>query len=1131
MTKAEILKQQMKQKYPEYKKLDLTRIGNEINDYWTQHDTFGKSVEIRKGHKPFVFYEGPPSANGTPGIHHVMARSIKDIFCRYKTMKGYLVERKAGWDTHGLPVEIGVEKSLGITKEDIGKKISVEDYNKACRKEVMKYKDLWDELTVKMGYWVDLDDPYITFDNKYIETVWWLLKKLYDKGLLYKGHTIQPYSPAAGTGLSSHELNLPGCYKDVKDNTVVAQFKVRRDDKSEFLFDDINGDLFFLAWTTTPWTLPSNTALAVGAKIDYIKVKTFNPYTHKPVTVILGKDLKEKYFPESNSGLKLEEYEAGQKKIPYEIAGEFKGNDLVGIRYEQLLPYAQPDDGDAFRVVAGDFVTTDEGTGIVHIAPSFGADDYKVGKENGIGSLTMVNKQGKFVDEMGEFAGRYVKPEYDPDYNPKNGDSVDVDIIVKLKKENKAFKTEKYVHSYPHCWRTDKPILYYPLDSWFIKTTEYKERMIELNNTINWKPKATGTGRFGNWLENLVDWNLSRSRFWGVPLPIWMTGDGEEQICIGSAEELKAEIEKSVEAGFMKTNPLKDFVPGDNTKDNYETFDFHKPYVDDIVLVSPSGKKMFREPALIDVWFDSGSMPYAQFHYPFEKKDNLKEFFPADFIAEGVDQTRGWFFTLHAIATMVFDSVAYKTCVSNGLVLDSKGNKMSKRLGNAVDPFETIQKYGPDATRWYMITNAQPWDNLKFDSNGIDEVRRKFFGTLYNTYAFFALYANIDGFDYSQEEIPVEKRPELDRWIISELNSLIKKVDTFYNDYEPTKAGRAIADFLDMHLSNWYVRLSRRRFWKGDYTEDKISAYQTLYKCLETIAQLSSPIAPFFSERLFVDLNNTTGRFKTDSVHLTDFPEAEESYIDTDLEERMELAQKISSMVLSLRKKTNIRVRQPLAKIMVPVRDEKFKKQLESMKQLILSEVNVKELEFMTDDSILVKKIKPNFKALGPKYGKLMKAISSALVQLDNEQIKQFEKEGKHTLQIDGQEIVIDLTDVEILTQDIPGWLISTMGTLTVALDITITDELQEEGIARELVNRIQNIRKDKQFEVTDKINVKIEKNNGLISAVKKNYSYICSETLADSLELVESLNESEKQVIELSDELKTHIIVTKHLG
>ncbi len=1131
MTKAEILKQQMKQKYPEYKKLDLTRIGNEINDYWTQHDTFGKSVEIRKGHKPFVFYEGPPSANGTPGIHHVMARSIKDIFCRYKTMKGYLVERKAGWDTHGLPVEIGVEKSLGITKEDIGKKISVEDYNKACRKEVMKYKDLWDELTVKMGYWVDLDDPYITFDNKYIETVWWLLKKLYDKGLLYKGHTIQPYSPAAGTGLSSHELNLPGCYKDVKDNTVVAQFKVRRDDKSEFLFDDINGDLFFLAWTTTPWTLPSNTALAVGAKIDYIKVKTFNPYTHKPVTVILGKDLKEKYFPESNSGLKLEEYEAGQKKIPYEIAGEFKGNDLVGIRYEQLLPYAQPDDGDAFRVVAGDFVTTDEGTGIVHIAPSFGADDYKVGKENGIGSLTMVNKQGKFVDEMGEFAGRYVKPEYDPDYNPKNGDSVDVDIIVKLKKENKAFKTEKYVHSYPHCWRTDKPILYYPLDSWFIKTTEYKERMIELNNTINWKPKATGTGRFGNWLENLVDWNLSRSRFWGVPLPIWMTGDGEEQICIGSAEELKAEIEKSVEAGFMKTNPLKDFVPGDNTKDNYETFDFHKPYVDDIVLVSPSGKKMFREPALIDVWFDSGSMPYAQFHYPFEKKDNLKEFFPADFIAEGVDQTRGWFFTLHAIATMVFDSVAYKTCVSNGLVLDSKGNKMSKRLGNAVDPFETIQKYGPDATRWYMITNAQPWDNLKFDSNGIDEVRRKFFGTLYNTYAFFALYANIDGFDYSQEEIPVEKRPELDRWIISELNSLIKKVDTFYNDYEPTKAGRAIADFLDMHLSNWYVRLSRRRFWKGDYTEDKISAYQTLYKCLETIAQLSSPIAPFFSERLFVDLNNTTGRFKTDSVHLTDFPEAEESYINTDLEERMELAQKISSMVLSLRKKTNIRVRQPLAKIMVPVRDEKFKKQLESMKQLILSEVNVKELEFMTDDSILVKKIKPNFKALGPKYGKLMKAISSALVQLDNEQIKQFEKEGKHTLQIDGQEIVIDLTDVEILTQDIPGWLISTMGTLTVALDITITDELQEEGIARELVNRIQNIRKDKQFEVTDKINVKIEKNNGLISAVKKNYSYICSETLADSLELVESLNESEKQVIELSDELKTHIIVTKHLG
>ncbi len=1120
----------MKQKYPEYKKLDLTRIGNEINEYWKQHNTFDKSVEIRKGHEPFVFYEGPPSANGTPGIHHVMARSIKDIFCRYKTMKGYLVERKAGWDTHGLPVEIGVEKALGITKEDIGKKISVEDYNKACRKEVMKYKDLWDELTVKMGYWVDLDDPYITFDNKYIETVWWLLKKLYDKGLIYKGHTIQPYSPAAGTGLSSHELNLPGCYKDVKDNTVVAQFKVIKNEKSEFLFDN-DEELFFLAWTTTPWTLPSNTALAVGAKIDYIKVKTFNPYTHKPVSVIIGKDLKEKYFPSANAELKLGDYEPGQKKIPYEVVGEYKGKELVGIRYEQLLPYAQPEDGDAFRVVAGDFVTTDEGTGIVHIAPSFGADDYKVGKENGIGSLTMVNKQGKFVAEMGEFAGRYVKPEYDPDFDPKSGDSVDVDIIVKLKKENKAFKTEKYVHSYPHCWRTDKPILYYPLDSWFIKTTAYKERMIELNNTINWKPASTGTGRFGNWLENLVDWNLSRSRFWGVPLPVWMSEDGEEQVCIGSAAELKAEIEKSIEAGFMESNPLKDFVPGDNTKENYETFDFHKPYVDNIVLVSPSGKKMYREPALIDVWFDSGSMPYAQFHYPFEKKENLKDFFPADFIAEGVDQTRGWFFTLHAIATMVFDSVAYKTCVSNGLVLDAKGNKMSKRLGNAVDPFETIQKYGPDATRWYMITNAQPWDNLKFDSNGIDEVRRKFFGTLYNTYAFFALYANIDGFDYSQDEIPVEKRPELDRWIISELNSLIKKVDAFYNDYEPTKAGRAIADFLDMHLSNWYVRLSRRRFWKGEYTEDKISAYQTLYKCIETVAQLSSPIAPFFSERLFIDLNGTTGRFKTDSVHLTDFPVADDSYIDTDLEERMELAQKISSMVLSLRKKTNIRVRQPLAKILIPVSDDKFKSQLESMKQLILSEVNVKELEYMTDDSILVKKIKPNFKTLGPKYGKLMKSISSALVQLDKEQIKQFESDGKYSLQIDGQEIEIDLSDVEILTQDIPGWLISTMGPLTVALDITITDELKEEGIARELVNRIQNIRKEKQFEVTDKINVKIEKNNGLISALNRNYSYICSETLADSLELVESLNDSEKQLIELSDELKTHIIVTKHLG
>ena len=1118
----------MKEKYSEYKSLDLTQIGEAVNAYWKENNTFKKSVEIRKGHKPFVFYEGPPSANGKPGIHHVMARAIKDIFCRYKTMKGYLVERKAGWDTHGLPVEISVEKSLGITKEDIGTKISVEEYNKACRKEVMKYKDMWDDLTVKMGYWVDLDDPYITFDNKYIETVWWLLKQLYDKGLLYKGHTIQPYSPAAGTGLSSHELNLPGCYRDVKDNTVVAQFKVVRNKKSEFLFEDAFGELFFLAWTTTPWTLPSNTALAVGPKIDYLKVKTYNPYTHKPVTVILGKDLLEKYFPESNKDLKLDEYEPGQKKIPYEIAGECKGADLEGIRFEQLLPYAQPDDGDAFRVLTGDFVTTDEGTGIVHIAPSFGADDFKIGKENGIGSLTMVNKQGKFVDEMGEFAGRFVKPEYDPEFDPENDDSVDIEIIVKLKKENKAFKTEKYVHSYPHCWRTDKPILYYPLDSWFIKTTAYRDRLIELNNTINWKPKATGTGRFGNWLENLVDWNLSRSRFWGVPLPVWMTEDASEQMCIGSAEELKKEIEKSVSAGFMKSNPLGDFDPGNNSKENYDTFDFHKPYVDDIILVSASGKKMYREPMLIDVWFDSGAMPYAQFHYPFENREQLKSFFPADFIAEGVDQTRGWFFTLHAIATMVFDSVSYKTCVSNGLVLDAKGNKMSKRLGNAVDPFDTIEIYGPDATRWYLITNSQPWDNLKFDHSGIDEVRRKFFGTLYNTYSFFALYANIDGFEYKEEEIPYGDRPELDRWILSELNTLIKVVDDSFNDFEPTRAGRAIMDFLDQHLSNWYVRLSRRRFWKGDYSEDKISAYQTLYRCLEVIARLSSPIAPFFSERLFLDLNWVSGRLDTDSVHLTDFPEADKSMIDKGLQQRMELAQTISSMVLSLRKKTNIRVRQPLNKIMIPVLSKQFKENVKAVEQLILSEVNVKEIEFMEDDSILVKHVKPNFKALGPRYGKLMKPIAATLSKLGKEEISKLESEGKLELEIEGQTIEIGLDDVEILADDIPGWLISNLGALTVALDITITDDLKYEGISRELVNRIQNIRKDKDFEVTDKINVRIEKNNELETAVKKNYHYICSETLADSLMFYDTLDENDKMQIELTDDLSTHINVEK---
>lgn len=1120
----------MEKKYREYKKPELTTSAKEVMNYWEQNDIFGKSLEQTKGNKPFVFYEGPPSANGKPGIHHVMARAIKDLFCRYQTMKGHYVERMAGWDTHGLPVEIQVEKILGITKEDIGKKISVEEYNQACRTEVMKFKDLWDKLTREMGYWVDLDHPYITFKNKYIETVWYLLSRLYERGLLYKGYTIQPYSPAAGTGLSSHELNLPGCYRDVKDSTVVAQFRVVKDKKSDFLFQDAPGDVFFLAWTTTPWTLPSNTALAVGKKIDYIAVDTFNPYTYEPVRVILGKELLGKYFPEKNEGLAMDEYEPGQKNIPFRIVKEFKGSGLTGISYEQLLPYAQPDDGDAFRVLPGDFVTTDEGTGIVHIAPSFGADDFRVGRENGIGSLTMVDKQGKFVEAMGEFAGRYVKNEYDPDFDPENPkDSVDIDIIVKLKKENKAFKTEKYEHSYPHCWRTDKPILYYPLDSWFIRTTAFKEKMLEKNATINWKPKATGTGRFGNWLENLVDWNLSRSRYWGTPLPIWRTEDGEEAICIGSAEQLKTEIEKSVDAGFMDENPMKDFVPGDNSEENYETFDLHRPYVDKIVLVSPSGKKMHREMDLIDVWFDSGAMPYAQFHYPFENKEKFGESFPADFIAEGVDQTRGWFFTLHAIAVMLFDDVSYKTCVSNGLVLDKAGNKMSKRLGNAVDPFEVIHQYGPDATRWYMLTNSQPWDNLKFDMEGVQEVVRKFFGTLYNTYAFFALYANIDGFRYQEEEVPVTERPEIDRWILSELNSLIYLVDESYRDYEPTRAGRAIADFVDEHLSNWYVRLSRRRFWKGEYTRDKISAYQTLYTCLEKLAQLSAPIAPFYMDKLFMDLNQVTGKQDAVSVHLSVFPEADATMIDKDLEERMELAQKFSSMVLSLRKKSNIRVRQPLNKIMIPILDEKFRDQLEAVEGLILSEVNVKEVEYLTDAAgILVKKIKPDFKKLGPRYGKLMKKISAAINAFTQDDINRIEKEGQYILDVDGEEVVINRDDAEIVTQDIPGWLIANMDNLTVALDVTITEELQQEGIARDLVNRIQNLRKDKGFDVTDKIRVQVLENEGLSTAIKSNFSYICSETLAESLDIIEKMDDPEKVEVELPDNITTMIAIEK---
>lgn len=1117
----------MKRKYKEYKELNLTRIGKEVNAYWEQHKTFEKSMQIREGHKEFVFYEGPPSANGKPGIHHVMARAIKDIFCRYKTLQGFLVQRKAGWDTHGLPVEISVERTLGITKEDIGKKISVDEYNRTCKEEVMKYKDLWDDLTIKMGYWVDLDHPYITFENKYIESVWWLLKQLYEKGLLYEGYTIQPYSPAAGTGLSSHELNLPGAYKIVKDLTVTTQFKVVWNADSEFLFTDTFGDLFFLAWTTTPWTLPSNTALAVGKNIEYVRVKSYNPYTNLPITVILAKDLVHNFFPEKNAALKLEDYQEGQKAIPFEISGSFIGTELVGLRYEQLLPYAQPETGDSFVVVAGDFVTTEDGAGIVHIAPSFGADDFKVARENGIGSLTMVDKQGRFIETMGEFAGRFVKTEYDPAFKPGD-ESVDVDIVVKLKKENRAFKTEKYEHSYPHCWRTDKPILYYPLDSWFIKTTAYKDKMIELNKTINWKPASTGIGRFGNWLENLVDWNLSRSRYWGTPLPIWITEDRSEFKFIGSVEDLKFEIGKSVAAGFMKDNPLEKFVPGDMSKENYNTFDLHRPYVDDIFLISEKGKKMTREVDLIDVWFDSGAMPYAQFHYPFENKE-LEHYFPADFIAEGVDQTRGWFFTLHAIAVMLFDSVSYRTCVSNGLVLDKEGNKMSKKLGNSVDPFETIGKYGPDATRWYMMTNSQPWDNLKFDLDGITEVQRKFFGTLYNTYAFFALYANIDGFTNTEEEIPFEKRPEIDRWILSELNSLIRRVESYYEDFEPTKAGRAIQDFVIDHLSNWYVRLSRRRFWKGDYSEDKIAAFQTLYRCLEVVAQLGSPIAPFFMERLFTDLNEVTGKIKADSVHLTDFPVSDEKQIDVDLEERMELAQKISSMILSLRKRSNIRVRQPLNMIMIPILNEQEKAQLKAVENLILSEVNVKEIEYLTETAgILVKKIKPNFKTLGPRFGKLMKPIAAAIIAFSPEQISRLEEEEVYRMTIEGEQVALSLQDVEITTEDIPGWLISSTGSLTVALDINITDELKKEGLARELVNRIQNLRKDNNFEVTDKIRVQVEKMEYLETAILNNLSYICAEILAESLDLVDKIEGDNQVTVELTEEFSTKIKIVK---
>jgi len=1142
----------MSKKYREYNQLNLPHLAEEVRKMWDDNSIFEKSLSLRKNNDHFVFYEGPPSANGVPGIHHVMARTIKDLFCRFQTLKGKFVQRKAGWDTHGLPVEISVEKTLGITKEDIGKKISVEEYNKACRVEVLKYKDLWDDLTRRIGYWVDLENPYITFDNKYIESVWYLLQQLYNKDLMYKGYTIQPYSPAAGTGLSTHELNQPGCYRDVSDTTVVAQFKVEKNEKSEPLFSEVFGDLYILAWTTTPWTLPSNTALAVGEQITYVKIATFNPYTGMPITAILAKDRMSAFFNEKNTEVDLNDYRPGDKKIPFKILTEYKGHELTGISYKQLFPWIKPM-GKAFKVIPGDFVTTVDGTGIVHIAPTFGADDDRVAKATGIAPLILIDKNGEtrpmvdlrgrfyapdmlddsfisdFVnlEDYSEFAGRFVKNEYDETLG-KDDTSLDVDLAVKLKKENLAFRIEKHVHSYPHCWRTDKPVLYYPLDSWFVKTTSLKDRMIELNKTIKWKPQATGEGRFGNWLENLQDWNLSRSRFWGVPLPIWVTEDKTEKIAIGSAAELKSEIEKAIAVGFMDTNPMADFMPGDMSKENYESFDFHRPYVDNIILVSPSGQKMFRESGLIDVWFDSGSMPYAQYHYPFENKDFFESNFPADFIAEGVDQTRGWFFTLHAIATMLFDSVAFKNVVSNGLVLDKNGNKMSKRLGNAVDPFTTVDQYGPDATRWYMITNSQPWDNLRFDLAGIDEIKRKFFGTLYNTYSFFALYANIDGFKYSEDEIPVAERSELDRWILSELNSLIINVDESLSAYEPTKAGRAIQEFVTEHLSNWYVRLSRRRFWKGNYTKDKIEAYQTLYQVLEVISKLIAPIAPFFADRLFMDLNEVTSLHQVISVHLTDFPVAKEEIIDKDLEERMQLAQQISSMVLSLRKKSNIRVRQPLSKIMIPVLNEKFSAQVQTVEDLILSEVNIKSIEYLSEDAdVLVKKIKPNFKALGPKYGKQMKMLASLIQEMTQPQIKEIEIQGQINLVMEGQTMLITLEDVEILTEDIPGWSVSTEGKVTVALDITISDELHNEGLAREFVNRVQNLRKELGFEVTDRIVLKVLSNPDTDKAFSAFEEYICSETLSKLIFSNDGLVENMTEV-ELVEGIFTHFVIEK---
>ena len=1148
----------MSDKFREYKQLDLSQINKDIQEMWESEDTFHQSIKTREGNPSFVFYEGPPSANGMPGIHHVMARTIKDTICRFKTMKGFRVHRKAGWDTHGLPVELGVEKSLGITKEDIGTKISVEEYNAACRREVMKYTREWETLTRKMGYWVNLDDPYITYDSRYIESVWWLLKQLFQKNLLYKGYTIQPYSPAAGTGLSSHELNQPGCYRDVKDTTATVQFKVLRNEQSEFLFNGVETPLYFIAWTTTPWTLPSNTALCVGPKINYVKVQSFNPYTGDPATVILARDLMNAHFDPANAGLPFDDYHPGDKKIPFRVLDEYAGSDLTGIAYEPLIDWVKPD-GKAFVVISGDFVTTDDGTGIVHIAPTFGADDNRVAKQFGVAPLMIVDRDGKqqpLVDKKGRFfriddidagfltahvnvgsyqkyAGRYVKNAYDDRLTDKDS-TVDIDLSVDLKKENKLFRVEKHVHSYPHCWRTDKPVLYYPLDSWFIRTTAVKDQLIALNNTINWKPKSTGTGRFGNWLENLVDWNLSRSRFWGTPLPLWRTEDGQQTKCIGSVEELMSEINRSVEAGVMAENPYANFQVGDYDPQNYALIDLHRPYVDDIILLSDTGEKMFREPDLIDVWFDSGSMPYAQNHYPFENKDKYnpaggRGVFPADFVAEGVDQTRGWFFTLHAIATMIDGSVAFKNIISNGLVLDKNGNKMSKRLGNAADPFVIIDKYGSDPLRWYMLTNSQPWDNLKFDESGVDEVRRKFFGTLYNTYNFFALYANVDGFGFKEAQLPVAERPELDRWIISLLNSLIKEVNDGLEAYEPTRAARAVSEFVTENLSNWFVRLSRKRYWGGDYNNDKISAYQTLYTCLMTVAKLIAPIAPFYADQLFRDLNEVAGNENSTSVHIARFPDADERLIDRQLEEKMTIAQKASSLILGLRRKEKLKVRQPLAKIMVPVLNDHFRQQFQAMESIILAEVNVKEVEYLSDTTgIIRKKFKPDFKALGPKYGRLMKQIAGAVAAFSQEEIAEIEKSGKKQITVNGTEVVLNRSDMDLLTEDIPGWLVASDDNMTIALDIQISEELRREGIAREFINKIQNLRKEADFEVTDRILLTVSPNDAYNKALAKFKDYICNQTLADELVLSDAITAGHGHEIEIEQGVTATILIAK---